>query len=88
MRIEKFLVFQFENGKINPGSDSFDNGWKFVAGLVGLDLHFAGVLHDMRIGQNALAADHDPTGGDIVRLFFCPRSGGIRLTQGGEDFYD
>ena len=42
----------------------------------------------MRICQNAFAADYDPTGGDIVRLFFCPRFGGIGLTEGGEDFYD
>ena len=88
MRIEEFLVFQFENSEVDPRSDSPDDGWKFVAGLVGLDLHFAGVLHDMCIGQNAPATDHDATGGDIVRLFFCPRSGGIRLTQGSEDFYD
>src|SRR6476646_756185 len=88
VRIEKVLVFQFENSEIDPRSDSFDNSWEFVAGLVGLDLHFAGIVHNMRICQNALAADYDPTGGDIVRLFFCPRFGGIGLTEGGEDFHD
>ncbi len=88
MRIEKFLVFQFEHSEIDPGPDSFDNGWKFVAGLIGLDLHFTGIFHHMRICQNAFAADYDSTGGDIVRLFFCPRFGGIGLTEGGEDFYD
>ena len=70
MCIEKFLVFQFENGEVDPRSDGLDDGWKFVAGLIGLDLHFAGVLHDMCIGQNAFAADHDATSGDIVRLSF------------------
>jgi hypothetical protein len=87
MRIEKFLVFQFENRQIHARRDCLHDRGKLVSRLICLNLHFARVLDDVGVGQNAFAADHSPAGGDVTRLFFCPRLGRIRLTQGGEDFY-
>ena len=57
-------------------------------GLVRLDLHFAGVLHHVRVGQNAFAADHSPAGCDFIRLFFCPGLARIGQAKGCEDFYN
>src|SRR5438128_263234 len=87
MRIEKFLVFQFENGEIHAWRDGLHDRGQLVPRLIRLDLHFAGVLDNMRIGQNPFAADHSPAGGDVSRLFFCPRLARIRLAKGSEDFY-
>ena len=58
MRVKKLLVIQLEHGQINPRRDGLHRGGDFVAGLVRLDLHLAGVIDHMRVGQNAFAFDH------------------------------
>ena len=88
MRIEKFLVFQFENGEIHSRRDCLHGRGKLVPRLIRLDLHFAGVLDNMRVGQNTFVADHGPAGSDFAGLFFCPRLTRIRQAKGCEDFYN
>ena len=61
MRVKKFSIIQLEHRQIDSRSDGLDRGGYFISGLIRLDLHLAGIIHDMGVGQDALAFNYHTT---------------------------
>ena len=87
MRVEKFFIIQLEHGQIDSRSDGFHRGGYFIPGLICLDLHLAGIIHDVGIGQDAPAFNHHAAAGLIFRRVFCPWLVRIGVTHRGENLH-
>ena len=86
--VEKRIVIELEHSQINAGGQRFDVGRELVPGLVGLDLHLAGVENQVGVGEDALALDDHAAAADLRRRLLGPGLVGIRVPDGGEDFDD
>ena len=86
--IEEGRVVQFEHGEVNARRDELDRRGNFVAGLIGLHLHLAGVEHHMGARENPFALDDDAAAGDIARRFLGPGPVKIRIAHGGKHLHD
>jgi len=67
MRVEECFIIQLEHGEINSRRDALDRGGNFIAGLIGLHLHLAGVKRHMGARENPFAFDDDAAAGDFTR---------------------
>ena len=84
MGFEEGLVVQLEDCEINARSDRFHRGRKLVARLIGLDLHLAGVKHDVRVGEDAFAFDDHAAARQLARRLLRPWFAQIGIARGRE----
>ena len=87
MRLEKRFVVQLQHGQINARINRHHGGRDFVAGLVGLDLHLAGVIDDMGVGKDSFPLDHHTRTRDFTGRFLNPRMEEIGITHRGKYFH-
>ena len=87
MGVEEARIVELQNGEVDAGSDGDHVRRHLVAGGIGLDLHLGRVEHDVRIGQDAPAVDHDAGGGDIGGALLGPRLERVGIAHRGEHLH-
>lgn len=86
MRIEEGFVVEFKHGQIDANGDRLNGRGNLVASLVGLDLDLPGVVHNVRVGQDALAIDNHAAACDFGGRLLAPRLVRIGKANRGKDF--
>ena len=65
--VEERLVLELEHGQVDPGADRLDLGRQLVARLIAFDEELAGIEHDVGVGEDSLAVDHDAGAAGFLR---------------------